>query len=570
MKTIVKKLFLVFTIVSCFKIANAQNINYIKNYFRFPLDIPASISGTFGEIRNNHFHSGIDFRTQEKEGYKVFAVADGYVSRIRVSAWGFGNALYITHNNGYMSVYGHLLSFNSKITDYLRQKQYETQSFEQDLHLSHGKIRVKKGEVIALSGNSGSSEGPHLHFELRDIKTEKPVNPFLFGYQIPDTIPPLILKFGLFYNNNSLIYQVLKKSDNYYLNIDTLYVYDNFYTGIEAYDLLNNSKSRNGIYKLELFFDSILNQSITFNTFSFDETRFVNALINYPVYYTEKNKIMQSRILPGNKLSLYKVKSGNNEGWFKITDKQVHKISYKVYDFSGNLSQITIPVKKIDDTTIIVSEKKDPYFVKKIAFNKNDTLSTESFMAVFPENSLYEDINLSYHYSVTSKSFLSPIHELHNRLTPIHKNIAIYIKPDTLIENLTEKMLIVRIDGDNKQVSVGGKFENGFIKTNINNFGKFAVVIDTVAPKIKTLNFKNNENVSKLKELKVLLTDNLSGISSYNAFLNDKWVLMEYDGKTSQLTYKIDERLLSGQNLLKIVVEDSRKNKSELELKIFK
>jgi len=548
----------------------SQSVEFPQNYFGLPIDIPLSISGTFGELRSNHFHSGVDFRTQEKEGYKIYSVADGYISRIRVSAWGFGNALYITHNNGYMSVYGHLQSFNSKITNYLRTKQYESQSFEKDLHLPKKLINVKKGDVIALSGNSGSSEGPHLHFELRDIKTEKPINPLLFGYKVYDTIAPIFQRIGIFNEYDSKIYQTLRKGNDFSINVDTIYFNDNFYTGVEVFDFINNSKSKNGIYKLELFLDSVLCQCITFNTFSFNETRYINALINYSYFYKENIKMIQSIILPGNKLSLYNKSLNNFNGWFKIADNNTLKITYKAFDFKGNSSQISVIVKKRDNFAKEKIEKKEEYFVKKISYNKNDTFEIVNFKVIFPEYSLYEDIRLTYNYSITSKYFLSPIHELHNKSTPIHKNLSIFIKPDSISENLKEKILIVRIDGDNKQISVGGKFENGYIKTNINNFGKFALVIDSIAPRIKTLNFKNNDNVSKLKELKVLITDNLSGISSYNAFINEKWVLMEFDGKTSQLIYSIDDSLKTGQNLMKIIVEDNKKNKSELELKIFK
>lgn len=569
MKFFFIKIFCFFVILTLYKTTYSQLYEFPQNYFRLPLDIPVSISGTFGELRNNHFHSGIDFKTQEKEGYNVYAVADGYISRIRVSAWGFGNALYITHNNGYMSVYGHLQSFNPKITSYLRKKQYETQSFEQDLFLPKKLIKIKKGDIIALSGNSGSSEGPHLHFELRDIKTEKPINPLLFGYFIKDTIAPIIQKFGIFNRYEEKIFQTVKKDNKYCLVADTIFFSDNFYTGIEVFDFINNSKSKNGIYKLELYFDSILYQSITFNAFSFNETRYINALINYSYFFKEKIKMIQSLILPGNKLSIYDKKYKNFDGWFVIPDNDGHTISFKAFDFNGNSSHLSVNIKRQ-----LVSSNKinkiDDFFVKRINFNKSDTFQTDGFKVIFPENSLYEDINLTYHSSITSKNFLSQVHQLHNGATPIHKSISIYVKPDTISENLTDKILIVRIDGDNKLTSIGGKYESGYIKTNINNFGKFALVLDTVAPKIKTLNFKNNDNVSKLKELKVLITDNLSGISNYSAFINDKWVLMEYDGKTSQLTYTIDDNIKSGQNLLKIIVEDGRKNKSELELKIYK
>jgi len=564
-----KYLFLLLLGTTTITLAQKQ---YPTDYFGYPLDIPLQLAGTFGELRSNHLHSGIDIRTQEKEGFIVYAPADGYVSRIKVSAWGFGNALYITHPNGYVTVYGHLKAFSPVITDYLRKIQYEKESFEQDLLLPKNKIRIKMGDTIAITGNTGGSEGPHLHYEIRNERTEKPINPLFFGLNVEDTLPPVIQSVKIFTDNElqDKVSDVINKEQKFSLKSkDTISVPSKFYVGIATYDLLNNFNSKKGIYQLELFIDTLLFYKHTLETFSFNETRYINCLINYPSYIKTGIKYLQTNILPGNKLSIYN--HVTNKGWIELNDTILHTLKYNVLDINGNRSELVFYVKK--DTSLQNTQPISLPIIDSnllITYNKADSFCTEEVKVYFPAEALYNNILIKYNSSSAPTKYYSKYHEIHDIYTPLHKNISLSIKTDSITDSLQSKLLIVRIKDDNSITAEGGKYENGFIKTNINNFGKFAVLIDTIAPIIKPLNFKDKTNVSKLKTLEIKITDNLSGISKYKATLNEKWILMEFDGKNSLLTYTIDDKMLEGSNLLKVVAEDSKQNISELDFELIK
>ncbi len=568
----IKKIIYSFLLLLLLGLSTMAQKQYPLNFFSSPLHIPLYLAGTFGELRNNHFHSGVDIRTQEKEGFVVYAPANGYVSRIKVSAWGFGNALYITHPNGYVTVYGHLKAYNPIITAYLRKVQYEKESFEQDLAVPKYKIKIKKGDTIAITGNTGGSEGPHLHYEIRDEKTEKPINPLLFGLKVEDTLLPVIQSIK-FYTENSLhdnVFEVKKKDNTYSLKSkDTISVTNRFSVGIATYDVISNSTSKKGIYQLELYLDSLLYYKHSLESFSFTESRFINCLVNYRDYIKTGVKYQQTKILPGNKLSIYN--KHINNGWIELKDQVVHKITYNVLDVNGNCSILAFYVR-IDSALTKIQTPPLPLADSNlhISCNKVDSFSTDEVRVYFPADALYEDLVMKYKVSEAPAKYYSKFHEINDIYTPLHRYITLSIKADTVADSLQPKLLIVRMKEDNSIVAEGGRYENGFIKTNINNFGKFAVLMDTVPPLIKPLNFKDKKNVGKLKTLEIKITDNLSGIAKYKAFLNGKWILMEFDGKSSILTYTIDERMQPGSNQLKIVAEDSRQNISELNVELEK
>ncbi|MFZ4400284.1 MAG: M23 family metallopeptidase [Bacteroidales bacterium] len=556
----------------CTTIISRAQKQYPVNYFSSPLHIPLYLAGTFGELRSNHLHSGVDIRTQEKEGFNVYAPANGYVSRIKVSAWGFGNALYITHPNGYVTVYGHLKAFNTAITAYLRKIQYEKESFDQDLAIPRNKLRIKKGDTIAITGNTGGSEGPHLHYEIRDEKTEKPINPLLFGLKVEDTLLPIIQSVKIYTENNlyDKVLEVKKKERTYILKSkDTLNLSSKFSLGIATYDVISNTTSKKGIYQLELYLDTLLYYKHTLETFSFNESRYINCLVNYPDYMKTGIKYQQTKILPGNKLSIYN--KHINNGWIELKDTFVHTLKYNVLDVNGNCSELIFYVRK--DTLMQKIQLSNLPLIDSnllISYHKPDSFCTDEVKVYFPADALYEDILLKYNSSQASKKYFSNLHEIHDIYTPLHKSISLSIKTDTVADSLQSKLLIVRIKDDNNIIAEGGKFDKGFIKTNINNFGKFAVLMDTIAPTIKPLNFKDKKNIGKQKTLEIKITDNLSGVSKYKATFNDHWILMEYDGKNNLFTYTIDERMPDGFNQLIIEAEDSRQNKTKLKFELEK
>ena len=297
----------------------AQN-KYPQDYFRHPLDIPLVLSGTFAELRSNHFHSGLDIKTQQREGLKTYTAAPGYVSRIKISHWGYGKALYITHPNGYTSVYAHLQKFSPKIEAYIKQRQYEKESFTIELFPSAEELPIIKDEIVGFTGNTGGSGGPHLHFEIRDSK-ERPMNPMLFGIDIKDTKKPKIV--GIYaYPRNSISHVnnsnervelrlIPQKTGDY--NVEKIKAFGKLGFGVITWDRQDLAANKNGVSNIQTFFNGNKNLEINFSRFSFSETKHLNRLIDYEYFKKKKSRIQKLFIESNNPLSLYQ--NADNDGY---------------------------------------------------------------------------------------------------------------------------------------------------------------------------------------------------------------------------------------------------------------
>jgi murein DD-endopeptidase MepM/ murein hydrolase activator NlpD len=337
------------------------------------MDIPLSLAGNFGELRSNHFHSGFDFRTNAEEGYLIKAVADGYVSRIKVSAFGYGNALYITHNNGYVSVYGHLQRYDSTISNYVIKKQYELESFEVDLFPQKNEILVKQGQIIALSGNTGGSEGPHLHFEIRDQKTEEIINPYFFGFNIEDSIPPSIEGIAIYPldqqskvngSNTPKYYEVKKLGSNNYSIKEDITLSGKIGFGLITYDVENFTSNKNGTYAYQLKIDSTKLFQYACNHFAFDQTRYINAHLDFAKMKKNKDRYQRCFILPGNKLKQYE--TDERKGVFEFNDTLNHTVIINAFDIKNNTSSFEMKCKSaISTSTIKAQSSKDLFLFNK-------------------------------------------------------------------------------------------------------------------------------------------------------------------------------------------------------------
>ena len=550
---------------------------YPQSYFISPLDIPLHLSGTFGELRSDHFHSGIDIRTGEIEGLKVYAIADGYVSRIKVSSGGYGYALYITHKNGFVSVYGHLQQYLGSIKDYVLNEQYRRESFEVDLYPAKDLLEVKQGEVIALSGDSGGSGGPHLHFEIRDGATEKVINPLLFGFTVVDTSPPVINILMVYPADRSAIIRNKNKTSEFLVQggngkyslagKDTLAISGKVYFGINTIDLFNNGNNKNGVYSVKVMVDSNIFFQTEMKTFSFDETRYINSLLDYPERILNNRWIQKSYIQPNNHLSIYK--NVQNRGIVNFNDENVHSIVYQVADATGNLSSLRYYVKSnfiAGDSSMVEKQLDEKRFFNYTTAN---TFEGEGVLLEVPGDALYDTLMFTYELLPAIKKSVSKIHRLHYQTTPIHTYCSLSIKPDSLPITLRNKALIAKIDDEKGIISAGGAWDEGFVKTQIREFGKYCIIVDTVSPKITGLNITNNKDISVQKTIQVQISDELSGIGYYRGTLNDKWILMEYDAKNDLLTYRYDERLAKGENNFKLTVTDKRSNVSVYRVKLF-
>lgn len=568
---------------------------YPAEYFIPPLDGVLQVSGTFAELRGNHFHSGVDFRTNSKEGMPVKAIADGYVVRIKISAIGFGKAIYINHPNGFTSVYAHMQGFDNRINDWIRARQYEKESFEVDLFPPKDFLRVTKGEIIGKSGNSGSSEGPHLHFEIRETDTEYPIDPLLFDFPVKDWIRPTMHGLMIYPEgtgslvndkNIPLTLELAGWGPVYRLKItDTVNVAGNFSLGISASDLLNETSNRNGVNTYEVYIDSVLKFQWKANKFSFSETRYINSFIDYPQYYQTNRRFMRTHVDPGNRLSMYVYKPDG--GIFKSKPNSLQHVRIVLKDSKANESILQFVVKGIlpeaksnennqlradisgkdlyNRTSATHNEKPSGVL---FSYNKPNTYSTTSMLLSMPGECLYDTLTFNYSESPKVHGMFSPIQNIHTQEVPLQDYYELSVKLDKDYNGDTQKLVMVRLNSQNKPASVGGRYENGFMKAKLRDFGRYTIMADTTAPVIRPLNLKDGLNISKLQEFRVNISDNLSGIKSYRGTLNGAWILMDYDAKNRLLTYRPDALLLPGENTLIITVQDGTGNTSIKQLKL--
>ena len=544
-------------------------IDYPKDYFRSPLDIPMQLSGNFGELRPNHFHAGFDLKTLQKEGLNVYAVADGYVSRIKISTFGNGKAIYITHANGYTSVYGHLQRATDEIEDFIKKTHYADQSFEVEMFLKPDQLVVKKGQRIALSGNTGASEGPHLHFEFRDNKTENIINPMLFGFDkmLKDSKKPLISSIYVYPLDDEttvnqskrplLLNLVLKKDGTY--QADKVVTNGRIGFGINAFDYDDVSYNKNGVYKVQSFYNGTPNFGYQFDTYSFDEMRYINAFIDYSRYKKMQQRVQ--KLFMKNPFNLSIIKTDKTNGIIAVAPNLTAIYRIEVSDFYGNLTTVSIPIKQESLSAIIGKEPiLSKYLVKA---NNESNFSKDNISVFFPAGTFYEDFYLNF--DVKADTLF-----LHDDTVPAHTNFTIAIEDSKYSDAQREKLFMASINGNKISYIPSYRKENIFT-AKVKTFGQFTLVLDTIAPKISIAKPIEGKWLSDKKLLQLSISDGLSGIKSYNGYLNGKWILFEYDNKTRKITHDFSDGIVAeGANDLKIIVMDNMGNSTIFETRFFR
>jgi hypothetical protein len=531
--------FTIALLLSCF-------ITKAQNYFRYPLDSLPHFVSPFGGLRDNHFHSGIDLKTNEREGLPVYACADGYISRIKIQSIGYGKAIYIDHPNGHTTVYGHLQKYHGKIAEWIHAYQYKNQSFEFDKVFEKPLLFVKKGDTIGFSGNSGGSTGPHLHFEIRNTKSEEIINPALFGIIPFDTLCPTIQKLcfykftteaAVMYKEIDLTSKKLIKSDSIWILKDTLQLENNYLgMGIETYDYIHNASDRKNIYLYETYMDGKNTFAFTLNQFAFDQSKYINAHIDYDYYKRNQVRIQKCFVDDGNEIPLYTYEK--NKGRITLLDDKIHEVKIRVLDASGNATILLfyVVLKKS------VQEAKHAKKTKAFYPLKANDIKQKEFAFHLDARSIYDTIFYVCKVLPKIKKAYSKTYQIHHSSVPLHKAADISIKVEKVKKEYQDKLLLAYFDKNEKKFrSAGGAYENGFVKGKASVFGSYFVSIDTLAPIVERVFIdKENPSVDTLY-WHFQVKDNFSGIGKYEAYLNNHWILLDYDAKSNLLSYKFDE-----------------------------
>ena len=552
-------------VISVFQLQAQKTID--PNYFSNPLDIPMVLSGSFGELRSNHFHSGLDIKTQQRSGVPIYAPADGYVSRIKVGHYGYGKALYIKHPNGYSTVYAHLQKFETTIQDFVKKSQYKKERYEIELFPKESSLLVKKGDLIAYTGNSGSSGGPHLHYEIRDAYS-RPMNPMLFGLEIPDTKDPSVTSVLAYpmsddatvnQSSEPVKLRLIKQKDGSY-KTEKISAYGKIGFGIAATDQQNGAYNKNGVYRIKTTYNGKPKIDIKFEKISFDETRYLNRYIDYTYFKEHKIKIQKLFRQTNNPLSI--ITQEDDNGFVNVADGFSSNYTIEIKDYQGNLVHITIPViGKKDD---IVVKKELPNDLQYIPSESSSTIQRGVFTVDFPKNALYQG---SYLNIKTSGDTL----HLHTDNIPVHKNISISMDISNYNALDKNKLYIARQAYKNTSYYTTTRREKNILTAKTRILGSYTLFMDTIAPTIKAANFTDGKWISNNKTLKIKIEDSHSGISSYRATLNGRFILMEYNYKKDVLTYDFNDNIITDtKNNLRLIVTDNVGNSTTFEAIFFR
>lgn len=535
--------------------------NYPKGYFTWPVVAKKALAANFGELRPNHYHMGLDCKTDQKENLQVLAAADGYVAKIKIEPYGFGRCIYINHPNGLTTLYAHLNDFYPELEKYVKAQQYKLESWKVFIDVPAGLLPVKKGQFIAYSGNTGGSQGPHLHFEIRDTKTDKVLNPLLFGFPIADNIAPDILRLAVYDRCTSTYEQSprfisIKKINGVYRTIPSLVQLnmDKVSFAITAYDRYSGSTNQNGIYEAILYNDENPVVGFQLDSISYDETRYLNAHIDYKLRMGGGPFVQHLSRLPGYPETVYK--EGSGDGVINLEDDSMHQIKIQVKDANGNVSLLKFAVQRGGTKKVTVP---------LAAASEQSKLFHPGFMNVFEgvnvsfylsEKQLYDSIRFRYNEIASVKG---TVYQVHNGNIPVQDYFPIKIRNSTTLH--PDKM-VMRQSWKNKDDYKKATNENGWYKASFRAFGNYELLTDTTAPTILPVGFKNGMKASKLNRIAFVINDNTEELQNFRAELDGKWLRFSNDkGKT--FIYKFDENCPPGAHELKISVEDCVGNKTE-------
>lgn len=549
-------------LLACFQVARTQvPIGYPQGYFRNPLDVPMQLSGNFGELRPNHYHMGFDLKTLAKENLPVYAAANGFVSRIKIEPFGFGRAIYVQHPNGFTTLYAHLNNFNTPLENWVKQQQYLQKSWAVYLEVPPGLFPVNKGDFLANSGNTGGSQAPHLHFEIRETATDINVNPALFGFPVADNTRPTLLRLAIFdrgrstYEQNPRLIGVKASAAGTYITsapvITTSWPRISF--GIGAFDTQTGSSNRNGIFESRLIVDEVPNVSFKMDRISYNDTRYLNAHVDYSTRVGSNIWLQHLSELPGYTNSVYN-KSGGN-GVIDISDGQPHNIRIETRDANGNTSILRFKVQ-YRQGSIHEQEIPGEMFYPGMV----DGVESSHCEFFIGEKCLYDSVRIRYlEDEKADTQAVSAIHWIGISDIPLHEAFLVRVKPNRVLTPAEKSRTVMKLTPGGVQKV---EWQLDWAAARVRQFGNYRLMVDTEPPVITPVGFADGAILTKATRIVFTVKDNFGSFKNVRAELDGKWLRFTND-KGRSFIYRFDENCLAGPHTLKISAEDEAGNTSE-------
>lgn len=531
--------------------------NYPRDAFRYPLDIPLKLNANFGEMRANHFHMGLDLFTERRENLPVYAPADGWVSRIKVEPGGFGNAIYVSHPNGFTTLYAHMNTFLPEVARYVKEQQYAQESWRVELQIPEGRFPVKKGSFLGYSGNTGASAGPHVHYEIRRTNNDACVNPLLL-YKVYDITPPDISRIAVYDRNQSTyeqqprVFPVVHASGIHTITGGTITVSSNRISfALVATDRVTGVPNNNGIYEATVSMDDQPISGFQIDDVDYLQTRYLNAHIDYRIKTGGGAYFQHITPLPGDRLPIYQ--TWKDDGVIYLRDTAVHRIQIMVKDANGNTTLLRFSIKWNGQRSAKLNERDGRYFFP----NSINVFEREDVQVVTSEKSVYDAIRFQYAKKASATGY-SDVHSLHTPLIPLHDYIAFRIKPNKNIPAAASDRMIMVKEARGKTEVVKASEANGFYEARFREFGLFRLEADVTAPTIAVAGVVNGGVLPAGGKIICTVTDQWNKIKNFRATLNGSWIMFSNSGSTWR--YAVDEKCPPGNYELVVTAEDEAGN----------
>lgn len=531
---------------------------YPQGYFRWPLSLAPEIVANMGELRPNHWHMGLDMRTNQVVNQSVYAAADGYVAFMGIRPLSFGRFIIINHPNGLSTLYAHLNDFNSVLEAYATQEQYMQESWAVELTIPANKFPVKKGDFIAYSGTTGGSQGPHVHFEIFETKTGKRLNPLLFGMPLTDAVAPTLQRLAMYDRNKSVYEQspelfAVKLTDSGYIIPKNNLVKtgsNKVSFGIQAFDRISGSNNQDGIYAARLFVDNQLQVAFYIDSIDYNATRYMNAHIDYRYKHNGGAYLQHVAVMPGDISGVYHKANGTGE--IVLTDTMPRSIRIELEDAYKNKVMLNFNLQydeKLASQKIYGSAIPDLFTPKYV-----NVLEKPDFEVYFPDYCLYDTVRPNYIRTPSAAAnAVTALHQLHNASVPVEGQFTVRIKPDKTVPQYLRDKVVMRRTGGGGNVRKAS-WQGDWITAQMPDFGAFQAFTDITPPTVNELGKGDTVNLSAARNIIFTPGDNF-GVQSFRAELNGKWLRFTNDKGRSWI-YSFPADFVYGTYHLKVLVTD--------------